>query len=824
MNRIITTVCFFLAITSFSFAQGKSFLSYYELRDVYSVSPGSFRSGLYGFTNPAILSYNHAPLDIMLKASGQTGTIEDFNRWGFFMGAAQGGFGGLFTKQIDANGNLGQIADYRISSGFGDKVFNLGYMFGWSGGDGDEFNRSRVYGIGTIIRPFKELSFGAHWTKAWENSDAEYVAELSVRPIGDMPLTFFADAAMFDDQNIDNMRWSAGASLEFVDGIRVHGRYFDNDALMVGLDISFGTIGIGVDQHVENPAPQGSNVNSSFQTFTYRFGGLDRTILDWFSSKKDYVVMDLGNTIKYQRYQFFDNSITLLSVLNTLDDIIDNDDIGGIIINTNKMSANMATLWEIRTKLQEVKDAGKKIIMFVDNAPMTKYYFASIADHIVMDNLGMITMEGFVMGRSYYKDMLEKANLGYEEIRLFKYKSAVENFANSSMSEGDREQRQELINDWYQITKTGISDSRGFSSEEFDSFVNEDLFYTYEKAKSKGLVDTNGRWNDYEDIVKELVSDIDDIYPVSNLYLNPEPFDDNWGGKSEKVAVIYVVGVCAMDQGIKARTLIKDVERAVKDESVKAIVLRVDSPGGDAMASDYIAKVVRDNKDKKPIIVSQGMVAASGGYWLSMDADEIVSTPVTVTGSIGVIAGFLHNAGFADSIGINTEYVKVGKYADINYPVTLPLIPIGLPNRSLNNDERGKFENMISEMYDVFVNAVAEGRNMEVDAVKEVAQGRVWTGLDAKENKLVDRLGTLADAIELAKEKAGIAEDEEVSLVELPKPELFNFNQFLPSLIGFNLNSFKEDIDHLKMRFDYNGKPMTIIPLDYSDVEPMKLR
>lgn len=815
----ILMISVFIGLISTAMAQKASFTSYYELRDFYSASPGAYKTGLYGFTNPAILAYNHAPLDVMLKWSDQVGEIGDFNRWGIFAGLDKSGFGSIFLKQGDK-----QIQDYRFSSAFGTRNFSLGYMIGFPDGDGRDLGRTWIYGLGALIRPNPYLSVGAHWTKSWELRDAEYVGEIAVRPIKNYPLTFFADASIFNDDNIDKARWSSGVSWEFIDGLRINGRYFEDNGFQVGVDVSFGTLGLAAQtNHIDDLPANSGNLNGDYQSYTIRLFGLDRTVMDFFS-KRDYVVLDLAGTMKYQRFRLFDNSNTLLSTLRAIDEAIEEEDVKGIIVNTNNMQANMSTLWEIRAKLQEAKDKGKKIIIFLDRAEIDKYHFASVADEIVMDRLGSISLNGYVMGRSYYADLLDKIDVGFEEIRLFKYKSAVENFSRDNMSEGDREQRQALMDDFYEISKNNITNSRSLTSENYEAMINDHIMFGFDEAKILGLADREGRWNDYKEIMKEIDPELDDIYPISSLSMYEEPYDDKWSDEADKIAIIYIVGVCDMNSGINARSLVKDVERAMKDESVKAVVLRVDSPGGDAMASDYIAKVVRKHKNKKPVIVSQGMVAASGGYWLSMDADEIMATPMTLTGSIGVISGFLYDKGLKDSMGINLEIVKRGEHADMLYPYTLPIIPIGLPANNISTQERQLMEKNILSLYGEFIGYVAQGRNMDTAAVKDVAQGRIWTGLDGKAVNLVDKIGNLTDAIELAREKAGIRKDKELDLIELPEPPLFDFGSLFSSSLGFSIKESIDSYNALQLRLDNNARPMPILPIDYSDFEPMKLR
>jgi protease-4 len=272
-----------------------------------------------------------------------------------------------------------------------------------------------------------------------------------------------------------------------------------------------------------------------------------------------------------------------------------------------------------------------------------------------------------------------------------------------------------------------------------------------------------------------------------------------------------------MDDGINARQLVHDVESAVNNHDVKAIVLRLDSPGGDPMASDYISDALRKAKGKKPIIVSQGAVAASGGYWLSMYADTIVAAPTTITGSIGVIGGWVYNKGIKETLGMSTDMVKAGDHADLGFGVTLPLVGLSLPDRNMNEAERSRMEYTLRSMYADFVQQVATGRKKSVDYIGSIAQGRAWSGYDGLQNGLVDVLGGLETALRIAKEKAGIPENQEITLLQLPRPGFINFSQFVPKVIGVKIGTTDPLFEHLKFRIQHNGQPLPVLPIEDID-------
>ena len=783
----------------------KSFMSYYDLSDFYHAAPEAFKFGLYGFGNPAITSYLHDS-DLLISASSSDPNGLNIDRWGIFSGSSHNGFGALTLYDGDKT-----ITDYRYSIAIGGRSFSLGAGYGFTGGDKGHFNRSNVFTWGGLIRPSRHISLGFHQTVATENSDYESAASLGIRPLAEYPLTFYADYALFGDENLKEGNWSAGISWEVVDGIRLNSRYFESEMLALGLDVSFGNMGVS-SLGLTNADQKVSRMN-----YAIRFGAEDRTIFDFFEEPQFYMQLDLRGSMAYTRPVFFGGDKTFLKTLLKLESAKKNDQIKGVLVNTSGMSINYEMLWEIRQELDELKKQGKEIIIFVDRMGIQGYHFASVADKIIMDPMGTLSLTGYALGRSYYKTMLEKVGVGFQEFRYFKYKSAAESFARDNMSEGDSIQRQAIVDGWMEIAREEITEGRGFSDAEFNEIVNSTFIYHADQALEQGLADTLARWTELKEVM-EIIDEEAMVLPkmTEEFVLDtPQPYDDKWGGKKSKIAVIYAEGVCAMDDGIKARTLSKQFKSAAKSSSVAAIVLRVDSPGGDAMASDYIAKLIRKYKDEKPIIVSQGFVAASGGYWLSMDADMIYTSPLTLTGSIGVIGSYFYDAGIQDDMGISTDIVSNGKYAELGYPFTLPFIPIGLPVRKMNEDELDKVEKSIKGLYEKFVNYVADGRDMEYDEVHEIAQGRVWLGKAAVENGLADKTGTLFDAIETAAEKSGVDLDD-VEYIEYPERGLFDFSALLGGVFGVELAKETTKLDNLKLRLDNNGLPMPLLPIDYT--------
>lgn len=804
MKKIILIVFLVINICPILLSQQR-IPSHLAADDFSFTTAGALKFGLYGFDNPALLTYLHQP-DIYFTWNDIIGDFNDFNNWGLFTSVPNFGF-----SVISFGDRINSITDYKFSAGFGGPSVSFGLGYGWSSGDVETFERSNQFTIGSLFRFSRYVSLGLVANLPFKN-EREGIIDLAIRPLGNEAVTLFGDYLFTNDRIRKDIKWSAGAVVEPLDGIRFIGRYFDGDAFNIGTQISFGRAGLNYQTHFD------SDKNHAYNTYGIRIGAYDRSIFPKLFKKDNYVQLDMLGGIRYQRYQFFDNSNTLIDLVNQIDAAMNDNTIGGIAINLAGLNANREMMWEIREKLKEFKNNGKKIVLYSDRMNIDEYHLASVADKIVLDPIGNITLEGYVLGRTFYKGTLEKLGIGFTELRYFKYKSAAESFSLDKMSEADREQRQRLVDEFYRIAKTDICKSRNFSSEKFEELVNEYALFSAEEALELGLVDTLGRWDTVTEVIKELNNNQANLVSFASLEKINLPNDSYWGSKPV-VAVIYAIGGTQMDDGIKARSLVKYVESAVKSGNVKAIVLRVDSPGGDGLASDLIAEALKKAKGKKPVIVSQGYVAASGGYWLSMYADTIVAAPNTITGSIGVIGMWVYNTDLKDNLGLSTDHVKIGRYSDLTFGATIPLLGVTIPDRNLTQEELNKVETTIRKMYKDFVIKVASGRNKTFDEIDLVGEGRVWSGADGLNNGLVDVLGGLETAINIAVEKAGL-KNKQYEIVEMPERPLINLRKFMPSLIpGFIKLDEDPFIRDIKFRMMNNGLPMPLLPVDYINNE-----
>lgn len=767
-------------------------------------SAGAYRFGLYGFDNPANLTYAKN-FDLYFLWKQNKSTQFSFEDFGIFTGVKNLGFG-FVNQKLD---ELTTLKTYRISSSFGNKSLSLGVAYSWSNSNNEEIKVSNLWTLGSLIRPVKYISIGLVGFTDFKDNFYEGVVDFALRPFGNEKLALFSDFTYTNSNRNSYNKWSAGLVIEPLPGIQVTGRYFDTKYFNFGIQLSLGNFGI------INSNKFDKDLKNQETIYGIRIGAYDRNILSKIIRAKNEYKIDLNGQIKYQKSQLFDNSKTLISIIRKLENIKNDSSINRVILNTSGIAASKIFLWEIREKLKELRNSGKEIYIYIDNANIDLYHFASVANKIVLDPMGTIILEGFVLGRNYYKGTLDKLGIGFEELRYFKYKSAAETFSRESMSEADREQRQALIDNLYNFIKNDISQDRTNLTIPFDTLINQYVLFTANEAKEIGLVDSIARW--YEISSPNSTEKGMFKLSISNKIETEELPEDNYWGEKPKIAVIYGLGACAMDEGITARKLVRDFDRVLKDNSIKAVVFRVDSPGGDALASDVIAEAMKKLKKIKPLIVSQGYVAGSGGYWLSMYADTIVSMPTSITGSIGVIGSWFYNKGLKENFGVSTDLVKKGDHADLGFGFIIPLLNLSIPDRNLTQEEKSKFESMIKIMYKEFVNKVALGRGKTPKEIEDVAQGRVWSGIDAKNIGLVDVLGGLETAIEIARLKAGLNKNE-FEIVEFPKPQLFDLSYLLP----FNIKT--RQIEHdplsmLKFRIRNNGKAMLLMPLDTIEEE-----
>ncbi len=480
---------------------------------------------------------------------------------------------------------------------------------------------------------------------------------------------------------------------------------------------------------------------------------------------------------------FGELSESLSDCLARFDKAATDDALQGLILRIENPSIGWAKLNEIRSAIAKVRKAGKKVYAYVDDAASMDYLIAVACDEVVMPEPGVLMFLGLRAEVSFYKNLFDKLDVKAEMLRVGEYKSAAEPYSRTEMSKEFREEMEAVLDSYFSQMKSIVSEARKLPLEKVADAIDNGPF-TAAKAKELGLIDRLAYPDELENLVK---GGPDSKVKITKKY-GKKKLDTDFSGftgmvkmmdllmgieqpkrktTNAKLAIINAVGPIMTGASssdpftgegtIGSETLSKAIRQANEDTSVKAIVMRVDSPGGSALASDLIWRELE--LVQKPFVISMGDVAASGGYYIAMNADKIYAEPGTITGSIGVVGGKLATQGLFDKIGINTSIITRGKNAGV-MSMTTPF----------SDSERAAMQQMMNDIYKQFTMKAAKGRKMEYETLEKLARGRIYTGLQAKELGLIDEVGTLADAIAEAKKLAGLKPDEKLEKLELPKP------------------------------------------------------
>lgn len=434
----------------------------------------------------------------------------------------------------------------------------------------------------------------------------------------------------------------------------------------------------------------------------------------------------------------------------------ENDNVKGIFLKAGTLTAGQAGIKELRDELLSFQESGKFIVSYGELYTENGYYLSSVADEIYVNPSGMMEFNGLASEILFFKGLFEKLEIEPEIFRVGDFKSAVEPFMLDKMSEENRLQTASFLTDLNAFMLNEISESRGINYEKLKEINSKMLVRRMKDAEEMELID--GLW--YEDQVMDLMKEKmgiekdDKINTINVSRINKSAKAKSKNSKN-RIAVIVAEGEIMggnADNLISSERFKEEIRKAGKNKNVKAIVLRVNSPGGSALASEVIWRELEEVRKEKPVIASMGEVAASGGYYIAAASDTIVAQPNTITGSIGIFALWFNAKGLLNNkLGITTDVVKTGEFSDFLSPT-----------RRVSEAEKIIFQNQIEEGYDIFLDRVVQGREMDKEAVMKVASGRVWTGNQALENGLVDVLGGLDEAIKIAATKAGVADDYRV--------------------------------------------------------------
>lgn len=659
----------------------------------------------------------------------------------YFLSYGGIGFGAEYVRH-----SASKFRKYSISDGIKitDGVY-FGTAYSWFNSGDKDYDRLSSWDIGFLSRPSNMISIGIVARNlnrpSFKNvrTGRTYDVSVALRPKTNR-LTLALNSTLYEGKKISESNSSISIDFEPLDGVILKGSYDNDRRFKVSIGIGFPKLEFGSYRRYD----EGRNSDG---------GGIYLNLSsDWNRS-----------IFQIRHYILETKDPDPETILKAKDD----NKIDGILIKLGQNDYGLATSQEIRDAILDFRSKGKKAICYMDVAGNKEYYIACACDKVYLNKAGSLNLVGIRSEVPSYKGFLDKLGVQADLYRIGKYKSATEMLTDETMSDAYKESLNSVLDDLHEQMTKGIADGRKVSAEKVQEWIDKGP-YTANEAKDVGIVD---------DLVY-----VDEIDDVSNQVISRKVrkiTDDEYEGRKyryydwkekPKIAVIYANGLILPGKSIfsdsaiipsimGSDTITSAIKRARTDDSIKAIVFRINSGGGSVFASDLIWREVMLTKGKKPFIVSMGDSSASGGYYVACPADMIIAEPATITGSIGVFTGKISLRGLYDKLGIKKEIIKKGENSDI-YSDYKPF----------TDEQKRIIERQMNEMYGSFVNKVAQGRNLKEDYVDSIGQGRVWTGKQAKEIKLVDKLGGLNHAISVASEKANLKENS-YEIVRLPKRE-----------------------------------------------------
>lgn len=457
-----------------------------------------------------------------------------------------------------------------------------------------------------------------------------------------------------------------------------------------------------------------------------------------------------------------DEVLGLPEILSAIDKAAQNPKTKGIRLRSDLITAGWSQTRSIRKALENFKAEGKFIYSYADIYTQKGYYLSSVADTIILNPVGAFEFKGLASEVLYYKDFQDEYGVKMEVVRLGKYKSAVEPFLDNKMSDANRFQIKSLLMDLWGTLNKEVGSARNLNVDTLDDLINKQKIATPEDAVNQGLIDLLGYESDLEEMFKTRLQleEKDELNFTSVSTVNQSKSDYNKEIK-DRIAVVFAKGPILYGEGTKniiaQGVFIETLKELAEDDWIKAVVLRVDSPGGSALTSELLWQTINEIKKQKPVLVSMGNVAASGGYYIAAGANQIFADPMSITGSIGVFASLPNASGLIQNMGINAETVETHPNA-MGYSIFQPLSPAF----------EAQTKKSIEKTYSTFKQRVADGRKLSEETVEELSQGRVWTGKQALENGLIDSLGGLQATIQAAAKLANI---ENYNVMDYPKFE-----------------------------------------------------
>ncbi len=534
----------------------------------------------------------------------------------------------------------------------------------------------------------------------------------------------------------------------------------------------------------------------------YNFIGTNKVRVN----KNSYLVLPISGSIKEYstKKPFLKNNpqLTIWGIYNAVRRAKYDNRINGIILKLSTPVIGMGKIDEIMDILKDFKTSGKKIYAYLEYGSMKDYYMATIADKIFMIPTGTLILNGYSFEVMFYKGLLEKLGIKANLLHIGKYKTYSNIFTKDKMTPAHKEFMQDILKQYIDRYLTVVSKNRGLNREDVSRLIDHGLF-TSKQALDYRLIDKIGYFDELKSDINKHSSKL--IIKNKISLINYFDYSKNYSVRKDynNVAIIFAMGQIQggesghnplFGETMGSYTIIRSIRKAKKDRSIKAIILRINSPGGSGVASDKILRELILASKQKPVIVSMSDLAASGGYWISMAAKEIIAQPLTLTGSIGVVAGKFSLKGLYKKLGLTIDRVEYGKYARIFSS-----------SDDFTEEEKQLLFNNITTFYNNFLKVVAKGRKMKVSDVDAIGRGRVWTGDSALKLKLVDKIGGLSTAI---KEVKRITKLKNLGIITYPKKRSFLSEFGITSDI---ISKFTK-LNKIKTLFPYkNYEPLTIM-------------
>ena len=477
-------------------------------------------------------------------------------------------------------------------------------------------------------------------------------------------------------------------------------------------------------------------------------------------AKEENPFASMMNSVPYSNYAGAEESVGLDEILSNIRLAKNDDKILGIWLDGGQLSCEPASAKAIRDALVDFKSSGKWIIASATHFGQTNYYIASVADRICLDPTGAVSWNGLTAQKMYYTRVMEKIGVEMQILKVGTFKSAVEPFFRTSMSEADRLQTKQYLDGIWSEFKSAVGASRHLTEAQLDALADRHMsLESVEEQVKAGLVDTIVYAQDMDSLLRVFTGTKDyNTLTTGKLAKVERPKSK----AKDKVAVLYLEGQIYEDgnEGIVSKKVVKTLKKIRKDENIKALVVRVNSPGGSAAASEQIWHGLQNIKAKGvPVVVSMGGLAASGGYYISCGADYIFAEPTTITGSIGIFGMIPNVAKLRNKVGLDIDGVSTNKHSDLE---------VNMIYKGFNPEERALMQQEIERGYDIFTSRCAEGRHVSQDYIKSIGEGRVWLGAKGKEIGIVDEMGNIDNAIDKA---VALAELENYQLTYYPEKE-----------------------------------------------------